>query len=160
MPTDLERPAVHAPPRRRRSALPRWLSPVALVAVLTIALLIGGGAFSGHAPTDQERAASLEAQIRCPSCEDLSVAQSSTSSAIAVRHQIAAMIAAGQSDQAIESSLVARYGGTILLKPPDSGLTSFVWILPAVAGAGALVILGVLFWRRSQDLARLREEQP
>jgi cytochrome c-type biogenesis protein CcmH/NrfF len=46
------------------------------------------------------------------------------------------------------------------LKPPDSGLTSIVWILPAVAGAGALVILGVLFWRRSQDLARLREEQP
>jgi len=79
-----------------------------------------GGAFSGHAPTDQERAASLEAQIRCPSCEDLSVAQSSTSSAIAVRHQIAAMIAAGQSDQAIESSLVARYGGTILLKPPTA----------------------------------------
>jgi len=30
------------------------------------------------------------------------------------------MIAAGQSDQAIESSLVARYGGTILLKPPTA----------------------------------------
>jgi len=45
------------------------------------------------------------------------------------------MIAAGQSDQAIESSLVARYGGTILLKPPDSGLTSIVWILPRGAPA-------------------------
>ena len=64
----------------------------------------------------------------------------------------------GRTDQQIEAVLVGQYGTTILLRPPTSGLTSLVWILPAVAGAVALGALGVLFWRRSRALDRLRQE--
>jgi len=129
-----------------------------LLVVLGVALAIGSGLGSGGHPTNAQRAAALDSQIRCPSCDDLSVAQSSASSAIAVRHQVQQMVAEGRTDQQIEDTLVAQYGGTILLRPPTSGLTSLVWILPAVAGALAVGALIVLFWRRSRALQQLRRE--
>jgi cytochrome c-type biogenesis protein CcmH len=127
---------------------------------LGAALLIGSGAFDSHPASLAQRATSLETQIRCPSCEDVSVADSEASAAIAVRHQVTAEMRAGWSDQRIEAALVARYGPTILLRPPSSGLAALVWVLPAVAAAGALVWMGALFWRRSRQLAELRASGP
>jgi len=151
---DAPGPAGNNPPRHRRPAI----SLAVLLIVLAVALAVGSGAFSSHTPTLAERAAALESQLRCPSCEDVSVADSSASSAIAVRHQVLAQMRAGVSDAAIEASLVDRYGPTILLRPPASGLTVLVWVLPAVAALGALGMLGVVFWRRSKELALLRDE--
>jgi cytochrome c-type biogenesis protein CcmH len=141
-------------PARRRSR--PWLGLGALLVVLVVALAIGSGLGSEGHQTDAQRAAALETQIRCPSCEDVSAADSSASAAVAVRQEIAHMVAEGRTDQQIENALVGRYGPTILLRPPTRGLTSLVWIVPAVAGAGAIVVLGVLFWRRSREMARLR----
>jgi cytochrome c-type biogenesis protein CcmH len=132
---------------------------LALVA-LAVALLIGSGVTSSAAPSAAQRAAALETQIRCPSCDDISVAQSSAASAIAVRHEVARLTASGVSDQAIEQRLVAQYGPSILLAPPDSGLSSLVWILPLVAGVLAVGGLGVFFWRRSRTWQRLRAQVP
>ena len=50
---------------------------VLALAVLAAALVVGSGVTSSAAPTAAQRAAALETQIRCPSCEDVSVAQSS-----------------------------------------------------------------------------------
>jgi cytochrome c-type biogenesis protein CcmH len=130
---------------------------VALLAVLAVALAVGAGAGSGPA-TNAQRAAALDAQLRCPSCQDATVAQSSASAAVAVRHQVAAMIAAGDSDAQIEASLESRYGPSILLLPPARGLTSLIWVVPIVLGAIALVIIGTLFWRRSRAFERLRSD--
>ena len=131
---------------------------VLALAVLAAALVVGSGVASSAAPTAAQRAAALETQIRCPSCEDVSVAQSSASSAIAVRHEVERLASAGMSDHAIEQRLVAQYGSSILLSPPDSGLSSLVWLLPLVAGLVAVGGLGVFFWRRSRSWRRLRAE--
>jgi cytochrome c-type biogenesis protein CcmH len=127
--------------------------------VLVVALAIGGGLGSGGHQTVAQRAAALDGQLKCPSCDDLSVAQSSASAAVAVRHEVLHLADEGRTDQQIEDALVNQYGQTILLRPPTSGVTSLVWIIPAVAGAAALVALGVLFWRRGRDMARLRRSQ-
>jgi cytochrome c-type biogenesis protein CcmH len=131
--------------------------PAVLGVVLAVSLAIGSGIGQGH-PSAAQRARAIEALVRCPSCEDLSVLDSSASSAVAVRNEVAAEVAAGWSDRRIEDALVARYGGTILLRPPTTGLTAVVWIVPAVAGAGALAALGALFWRRSRAMASLVRE--
>jgi cytochrome c-type biogenesis protein CcmH len=131
-----------------------------LLVVLAVALAIGSGVGTSSPPTAAQRVAALEADLRCPSCEDLSVAQSTTSSALAVRKEVSQLVAAGASDQQIDQRLVAQYGPSILLRPPTSGLSALVWILPAVAGALALGALGTLFWRRSRQLSRLRESAP
>ena len=129
-----------------------------LLVVLAIALAFGSGLGSSVAPTAAARAAAIDSQVRCPSCEDLSVAQSSASAAIAVRHEVARMVNAGRTDQQVEQALVAQYGSTILLRPPASGLTGLVWLLPALGGAIAAGVVGTLFWRRARQLRRLREE--
>lgn len=128
---------------------------VALV-VLAVALVIGSGVASSAAPTAAQRATALDTQIRCPSCEDVSVAQSSAASAIAVRHEVAHLASLGLSDRRIEQRLVDQYGPSILLAPPDSGLSSLVWFVPLVAGLLAVGGLGLFFWRRSRTWRRLR----
>jgi len=149
-----ETAAEAVPPRRRP-----WLGPLVLVVVLAVALLVGSGV-GGHPASAAQRAQALDAELRCPSCEDVSVADSGAASAVAVRRQVLRLVHEGWSDQAIEASLEARYGPTILLRPPARGLTSLVWLLPALAGGAAVVGLAVLFPRRSRSFRQLREGGP
>lgn len=147
-------PAHTGPPTVRRNR--PWLGPLVLLVVLAAALIVGSGVGQGGHQTPAQQASALDADLRCPSCEDLSVAQSSASTAVAVRHEVLQLTRRGESDQQIEDALVGQYGTAILLRPPTSGLASLVWIVPALAGIAAVVALGALFWRRSRQMARLR----
>ncbi len=137
---------------------PLWAQVALPLVVLFVALVIGSGALSSSPPTNGQRVAALEAGVRCPSCTDLSVSQSNATTAIAVRHQIESMVAAGRSDAAIDQTLVSEYGQTVLLVPPDAGGVPLIWIIPSVLGAGALGAVGVLFWRRSRAFDALRDD--
>jgi len=137
-----------------------WPELGLLLVVVGIALGIGSGLVTTGHPGNAERAAAIDSQLRCPSCEDLSVAQSNASSAIAVRHEVARLVAEGRSAQQVEEELVGQYGESILLRPPDHGLSALVWIVPVVAAVGAFGALLVLFWRRTIELERLRREGP
>ncbi len=118
---------------------PLW---TVLAVVLVAALVIGSGVLSSAPPTASERAASIESVLRCPSCEDLSVADSSAPTAVTVRATVRQLVGQGESDQQIESYLTARYGSSIVLDPPASGLSLLVWLLPLLAGA--VVVAGVV----------------
>ncbi len=139
-----------------------WRRPAfgvgALVVVLAVALAIGGGLGSSPHLTDAQRAAALDTQLRCPSCEDLSVAQSQASDAVAVRNEVAKLVGEGRTDAEVDDALVDQYGSTILLRPPDSGLAALVWILPVVGAVVAGAALGVLFVRRARSLRALEKE--
>lgn len=137
-------PGADAPARRRRRLLVAW---VAVAVVVAVALTVGARR-PASARSAAQRAAAIEADVRCPSCEDISVAQSSAPTALAIRQAVASRIAAGQSDATIEAYLVSRYGQAILLRPPAGGGTSLVWVLPVVAVAAAVAGLGIVFWRR------------
>jgi cytochrome c-type biogenesis protein CcmH len=137
---------------------PLWARVGLPIVVLVVALVIGSGALSSSAPTASQRVAALEAGVRCPSCTDVSVAESNATTAIGVRHQIESMVAAGQSDAAIDQRLVSEYGQTILLVPPDAGGVPLIWVIPIVLGACALAGVGVLFWRRSRAFDALQTE--
>jgi len=132
---------------RRLPDAARWASWVVLVVVVGAALGIGASR-GGAPPSAAQRAQSVDAQVRCPSCEDISVADSSASTALAIRQLVVARVRAGQSDQQIDAFLVSRYGPGILLRPPDTGVTAWVWILPPVAVAAAVVGLAAALWRR------------
>ncbi len=123
-----------------RRRFPLWLL---LGLVLVLALAAGSGAFSSSPPSPAQRAAALESVIRCPTCEDLSVADSSAEAAVTVRATIRRLVARGESDQQIKDYLVARYGAAIILDPPASGWSLLVWVLPIAGGVAAF---GVLAW--------------
>ncbi len=111
--------------------------------------------------TPAQRAAYLDSIIKCPSCDGISVADSSAATAAAVRQDVAARVRDGQSNGTIEQSLVNRYGPSILLRPPTTGITAVVWVVPVVAGAGGLGGLGLFFWRRRRpaDVAVTTEDR-
>ena len=131
-----------------RRRFPLWLL---LGLVLVLALAAGSGAFSSSPPSPAQRAAALESVIRCPTCEDLSVADSSAEAAVTVRATIRRLVARGESDQQIKDYLVARYGAAIILDPPASGWSLLVWVLPIAGGVAAFGVLAwVLVTRRRQ----------
>jgi cytochrome c-type biogenesis protein CcmH len=95
----------------------------------------------GAAPTDAERARLIAAELRCPDCQGLSVAESQTAAAAAIRGQIADQLAAGRTPEQIRAYFVARYGDWILLAP-SSPLAW--WIPPLVVLLGIGVFVGWL----------------
>ena len=133
------------------------LSWAVLALVLAAALAVGAHRPS-PAPGPAQRAAALDAALRCPSCEDVSVAASSAPTAVAIRRIVATRVAAGQSDAAIEAFLVSRYGPDILLRPPTSGGAGAVWLVPLVAVPVAVAVLGGFLWRRRRIAAAAASE--
>ena len=125
-----------------------------------LAVLVAGGVFvatrGNDSSTPKARAASLESEFRCVECQSLSVADSQSTTAQAMRVDIANRIKAGESDTTIRKAYVERYGEFILLKPRgDDGLGLVVWGLPVllfIAAAGALTV-ALRRWRSQPRLA-------
>lgn len=115
---------------------------VALVAVAALAI-----ATAPSAPSAATRIAHLESLVKCPACEDLSVAQSNATSALAVRNEIVAKVHQGRSDSQILTSLEDVYGPSILLSPPTSGLGVILWAGPLLVLV-LIAIVGVRLARR------------
>jgi cytochrome c-type biogenesis protein CcmH len=133
---------------RLRTAGP-WLL---LLAVVAGALAAGAG--RGGEPSDEDRIGAIAAEVRCPTCQGLSAAESSAPAARAVRDFIAEQVAAGRTDGQIKAALAARYGTDILLRPEAGGVAGLVWVLPVVAVS--LGIAGLAFtFRRWQRRSRL-----
>jgi cytochrome c-type biogenesis protein CcmH len=131
-----------------RRAFPIW---TLLGVVLVVALVVGSGVFSSTPPTAAQRAAAIESGLRCPSCEDLSVADSSAPTAATVRNAVRQMVGEGRTDQQIDDYLVARYGASIVLDPPASGWTLLVWLLPLLGGVVIVVVVVTLLVRRRRS---------
>lgn len=130
--------------------LPLWSI---LGVVVAVAIVVGSGALTSTPPSAAARAAGIDAVVRCPSCEDLSVANSSAPTAVAVRATVLQLAEHGRSDQQILQYLTARYGQAIVLDPPASGWSLLVWLVPLIGGAVALTVLVVVLVRRRRPEA-------
>ena len=118
------------------------------LAVLIVAVLWAGSGTKHQSP-DAARIAHLESIIRCPSCADLSIANSETTSANGLRVEVARLVGEGRSDQAIEAQIEAQYPGTLLVPSGEAGVAVFV--IPAVViVAGALTFVLLLVRRRNR----------
>ncbi len=118
----------------------RWLPIVAAGCLLAVVALV---AVMALAPREQpavtERADALAAELRCPDCQGLSVADSPTSSAREIRRQIDELLAGGATDDEVRAHFVSRYGEWIRLAPSSPA----VWLVPfvvVIAGVGALAL--------------------
>jgi len=111
------------------------VAALALLAVTALGLLIGG-------PAGTDRADELAQRLRCPVCTSVSIAESQSDTAVAMRQAVAEQIDAGRSDAEIIDYFRARYGDWVLIDPPARGRTMLVWVLPAVAAlVGFAVVL-------------------
>jgi cytochrome c-type biogenesis protein CcmH len=126
----------------------RWAPWALLLVVVVVALVVGTSDRS--AMSDDERAEHIAESVRCPTCRGQSVASSDAPAAANVRNDIARRVADGESDDEIRSALADRFGTSILLNPPKSGVAGLVWVLPVVGLVLAIAGLTFAFrrWRR------------
>jgi len=81
--------------------------------------------------------------MRCPVCQGLSVADSPTTSALAMREEARDLLASGYTDDQVLAYFERSYGEFIRLSPKPVGFNLVVWILPIAAlAAGAFLIAG------------------
>lgn len=91
------------------------------------------------------RAQRVASKLRCPVCQNESVADSQSELSAQMRTLIRSKLAAGETEDQIIGYFVSRYGEWILLEPPRQGVLWFVWLAPAaVLLGGAAVVIAYL----------------
>ncbi|NBA69713.1 cytochrome c biogenesis protein CcmH, partial [Salmonella enterica subsp. arizonae serovar 41:z4,z23:-] len=97
----------------------------------------------------------LTEQLRCPKCQNNSIADSGSMIATDLRQKVYELIQEGKSNKEIVDYMVARYGNFVTYDPPLTPLTILLWVLPAAAvGAGGWIIFA-----RSRRRVRLKQEE-
>jgi len=109
-----------------------------LAGLLLLAPAAGAG---GDDLEDQMRA--VASGLRCPVCQNLSVADSTSELALEMRALIRDQLRAGKRPDEIRAYFVSKYGEWILLSPTPRGVGLLAWVLP---GLGALAGLGGAAW--------------
>jgi cytochrome c-type biogenesis protein CcmH len=130
-----------------------WASGALAAGLIAAALALTAMALRGPAParTLQDRVRDVASELRCPTCQDLSVADSPAPLAGEMRAKIAAGLRADRSPEQIRQSFVDAYGTWILLSPPARGIGLVAWVLPALMFAGGLVVGGMAVRRWTRD---------
>lgn len=134
-------------PTRRRSGPPAVaLAVLGLLAVTVVSLLL-----SPRPAVDRVQELSLS--LRCPVCKSVSIAESPSETAVAMRQVVAEQVAVGRSDPEIIGFFRARYGDWVLLDPPVRDTTLALWLVPAAVAVLGVVLVLTRVRRRPDGLA-------
>ncbi|TMK78048.1 MAG: hypothetical protein E6G47_10260 [Actinobacteria bacterium] len=132
----------HAPAGGTERMRARAGALVIAVALIGAAAAIAVAAARGPSPpgTLEGRVRGIASTLRCPVCQDLSVADSPSALATQMRASIAQQLQAGRTPDEIRTGFVAAYGG----------LTLVAWLIPfGLALAGLLLAVGAIRrWNR------------
>ncbi|EME7785806.1 cytochrome c-type biogenesis protein CcmH [Salmonella enterica] len=128
--------------------------------MLMLALVIAGSArattdvmpFKDEAQEQQFR--QLTEQLRCPKCQNNSIADSNAMIATDMRRRVYDLMQEGRSRQEIIDYMVARYGNFVTYDPPLTPLTVLLWVLPLAA----IVAGGWIIVARTRRRVRIRQD--
>lgn len=131
----------------------RLLLQILFVALLTFAGVAHAQAiepmpFKDHA--QELRFQHLTHQLRCPMCQNESLADSNAPIARDLRNQIFQMMQQGKSDEEIKQYLVARYSKFVLYDPPLTPGTWLLWFGPLLILLGGAGVVLVAIRKRSR----------
>ena len=96
-------------------------------------------------PEQEQRFRVLLDELRCPKCQNQSLADSDAGIAQDMRARVEIMIKEGKSNDEIVDYFVARYGDFVSYRPPVTPTTSILWLAPLLLlGSGAVIIVLLL----------------
>ena len=130
-----------SPIRAQGALLHALLAAFLMFASVTHAQAIEPMPFASHA--QEVRFQQLTAQLRCPMCQNETLADSNAPIARDLRNQIFQLMQHGQSDEQIKQYLVARYSDYVLYDPPLKPGTMLLWfgpLLVLLGGAGVVLM--------------------
>jgi len=129
---------------------------VAIVAgVLALAAAVAVAAIP-RPETAAQRVDRIAAEIRCPVCQGLAVADSPSDTARAMRAVIEQRVAEGRTDDEIRDEFRRSYGDWAILSPPLADPRGLVWLAPLAA----LLLGGALAWSRVGRAPRVPVARP
>ena len=99
----------------------------------------------------------LTDRMRCPVCQGLSIADSGTMIALAMKEEVRQFLAAGYTEEQVLLYFEASYGEFIRLEPKPTGFNLFVWIAPVLV---LLLGIGVVVYRLRSKPNQPVAEQP
>ena len=136
--------------------------------MLFVALLTFGGVahaqaiepmpFKDHA--QELRFQQLTHQLRCPMCQNESLADSNAPIARDLRNQIFQMMQQGKSDEEIKQYLVARYSRFVLYDPPLTPGTWLLWFGPLLILLGGAGVVVLAIRRRNRGAGPATDNMP
>jgi cytochrome c-type biogenesis protein CcmH len=129
---------------------------IAIIAgVLAVATAVAVAAMP-RAETPAQRVERIAAELRCPVCQGLAVADSPSDTARAMRALVEQRVAEGRTDDEIRDEFRRAYGDWILLSPPLLDARGAVWLLPLVV----LIAGAVVAWLRLGRAAATASPSP
>lgn len=109
--------------------------------------------FKDHA--QELRFQQLTAELRCPMCQNETLADSNAPIARDLRHQVFDLMRQGKSDAQIKQYLVDRYSAYVLYDPPVNRATWLLWFGPVLILAIGTVVVVVTIRKRARSAAPL-----
>ncbi|WP_101674965.1 cytochrome c-type biogenesis protein [Alloalcanivorax mobilis] len=105
----------------------------------------------------QDRFHRLTEELRCPKCQNQSIADSDAGIARDMRERVARMLRDGRSDEEIVQYFVDRYGDFVSYRPPLNARTVVLWLGPGLLLLGGGLAIVVLMVRASRRADREEE---
>lgn len=120
--------------------------------------------FAAESEEFEARFRKLSNELRCPTCQGLSVKDSEAGFSNSIKDKIHELMKLGKTDKEIKEYFIERYGEWILRAPPKKGFNLVLWILPG-AGIGIGLLWVMILSKRwvtkpqLEELAQLTPEE-
>ncbi len=101
----------------------------------------------------REKTLDLAGGLRCPVCQGMSVADSSTEVAVGMKNQIEKMVREGYCEDQIIDYFIERYTSWVLLEPPAEGTNQLIYLAPGVVVLLGLIVVVLQSRRRETPVA-------
>mgnify|MGYP006422874243 CR=1 FL=1 len=124
-----------------------------LIALVALPLEAPARAERLEDPQLRERFSRLTDELRCPKCQNETIAESGAPISADMRERVRKLLKEGHSDEAIVDEMVVRFGDFVRYRPPLEPRTWVLWFGPFVAiavGIGVVVILALRARGREQ----------
>lgn len=120
---------------------------------LVLLVVVLGGVSARAAPDLDAQVQAIASRLRCPVCQNESVADSPSELSSQMRVLIRGKLQAGETPVQILAYFVSKYGEWILLEPPRRGVLWLVWIGPAAALLAGFAIAAAFLRRTVRSAA-------
>ncbi|MBA5601289.1 cytochrome c-type biogenesis protein CcmH [Pectobacterium aroidearum] len=121
--------------------------------LLSFSVLASSEVLRFDTDTQEQQFRELTMQLRCPKCQNNSIADSNSMIASDMRQKVYELMQQGQTKEQVVDYMVDRYGYFVTYEPPITPFTLLLWLLPALfLAAGGWMII-----RRAHRIKSVKE---
>lgn len=132
-----------------------WLLALVILLGLPVLAVAAGDVYPFESAEEEQRFRTLTSELRCPKCQNQTIADSNAPIAKDMRDEVYRMIQAGASNEEVTNALVDRFGEFVRYKPQIERRTLLLWATPLIAVlGGVLVVAGIVIRSRRPDRSK------